>query len=103
MYVGQTDGYIELPFFIWYIPGAQGNPIVIDDITKEQGGISMRNREWIRFEHTGSVADYLAYSKSDWEHAGADTGRDAKESETRDGADHCAYRYGAGSYTHRGL
>lgn len=55
----------------------------------------MRDEEWMRFMHTGSVADYLAYSRTEWEHTGGNTGSDAKESETRDGADHCAYRYGA--------
>lgn len=76
----------------------------------------MINQDWMRFEHTGRVADYLAYSKAEggaaskignagieMGHTGADTGRDLKESEARDGADHCAYRYGAGSHTHRGL
>lgn len=61
----------------------------------------MRDQEWMRFESTGSVADYLAYSRAG--HAGVDTGQDAKESETRDGADHCVYRYGAGGHTYRGL
>lgn len=84
------------------------------------------NEDWMRFAHTGRVADYLAYSRTaenpvygraanasgcgrteDFAagagHTGADTGRDQAESEARDGADHCAYRYGAGSHTHRGL
>ena len=71
--------------------------------TKEQGGISMKNEEWMRFAHSGSVADYLAYSRSEWKHTGGDTDSDAKESETRDGADHCAYRYGAFGDSHGGI
>ena len=65
-------------------------------------GISMVEQEWIHFESTGKVSDYLTYSRA----CGTETGSatdSAKEESTKDGADHCAYRYGAGSYTHRGL
>ena len=79
-----------------------GNPN-LRQRTKEQGGNLMINQDWMRFESTGSVSDYLAYSGAKTEHGGVDTGSSTKESGTKDGADHCAYRYGAGSDTHRGL
>ncbi len=67
----------------------------------------MTNQDWMRFAHTGRVADYLAYSQaeaaSEAGHMRAGTNREQTESEARDGADHCAYRYGAGSHTHWGL
>lgn len=62
----------------------------------------MIEQEWVQFESTGHVVDYLAYSRSQgtgYEHAHADC--DVRESEARDGADHCAYRYGVGGDTHR--
>lgn len=64
----------------------------------------MIEQEWMRFAATGRVDDYLAYSKAHAEgmSTGADQGR-AKESEQKDGTDHCAYRYGVSSHTHRGL
>lgn len=62
----------------------------------------MIEQEWMQFESTGHVVDYLAYSRSQgtgYEHAHADC--DVREREARDGADHCAYRYGVGGDTHR--
>ena len=84
----------------------------------------MIEQEWVQFESTGHVADYLAYSRSQGAGCGGAYGpgygaecgkgpeagsrrahadRNIRESETRDGADHCAYRYGVGGDTHRGL
>lgn len=64
----------------------------------------MIEQEWMKFERTGRIEDYLAYSKvHETGYATTDYGRNAKEREKKDGADHYGYRYGVGSYTHRGL
>lgn len=62
----------------------------------------MVEQEWIQFESTGKVSDYLAYSQA--HHIGTGSAGDsAKERSVHDGADHCAYRYGVSSDSHRGL
>lgn len=71
----------------------------------------MIEQEWMQFESTGHVADYLAYSRGRGAECsvncsggcgqGYDTDCDVREREARNGADHCAYRYGIGSNTHR--
>ncbi len=64
----------------------------------------MAEQEWMRFEVTGRVDDYLAYSRGrSVEMLIPAGGSNAKESEQKDGADHCAYRYGVSGDTHRGL
>lgn len=64
----------------------------------------MAEQEWMRFERTGSVADYLAYSRAQGTGcAGVYTDSQEKESERKDGTDHCAYRYGVSGNTYRGL
>ena len=64
----------------------------------------MIEQEWMQFTSTGRIEDYLAYSRAQengslWKNNGGD----AKEREQKDGADHCADRYGFGSDTHWGL
>lgn len=64
----------------------------------------MIEQEWMQFENTGRVDDYLAYSRGRGTgYDRTDTGCDRKEREAGDGADHCAYRYGVGGDTNRGL
>lgn len=62
----------------------------------------MVEQEWTHFESTGRVSDYLAYSQAHV--AGTGSAEDsAKEGSAKDGADHCAYRYGVGSDSRRGI
>jgi len=64
----------------------------------------MVEQEWMRFAASGRIDDYLAYSRTQAAKmtTGTKEGK-AKESEQKDGTDHCAYRYGVSSDTHRGL
>ena len=62
----------------------------------------MIEREWTQFTRTGRVEDYLAYSKVH-ETAVVNKAQDVKERKEQNGAEHCAYRDGAISHTHRGL
>lgn len=69
----------------------------------------MIEKEWMRFESTGSIEDYLAYSQNpavykmeqrDSSYVINSTGQ---ESENWNGADHYAYRYDTGGNPHRGI
>lgn len=64
----------------------------------------MIDKEWMQFASTGRINDYLAYNKAqETGLTGKNAGGDVKEREQRNGADHCAYRYGVSSDTHWGL
>lgn len=66
----------------------------------------MLAKEWIRFESTGCIKDYLDYSSKvtcEKRETANNLKSKEQESENRDGADHYAYRYGTGSNPHRGI
>ena len=54
---------------------------------------------WKQFVRTGKIQDYLTYCKESKNEVKVHV----KEKEQKDGADHSAYRNGAGSSAHRGL
>lgn len=64
--------------------------------------VEMAEEEWARFESTGRVSDYLAYSMAHGSGQGS-AADGVKEGGVRDGADHCAYRDGVGGGPRGGL
>ena len=60
------------------------------------------DEEWLRFENTGRVEDYLAY-KDHMYKQGNFLPKDAKERQENYGSDYHTDRYGSFSNTHWGI
>lgn len=59
----------------------------------------MTDQAWERFEHSGSIADYLQYKENNFRSTGSQTGTvEATQSGGTDGT--AAYRDGHGTYIH---